>query len=257
MSKIHNNTSVDPSAKIGRDVVIGPGAVIGPDVTLGDECVVGANAVIEGPSVFGPGNRIGPMAHLGGDPQDLKYEGGPTRLVVGARNDFRAFCTVSRGTEHGGGVTTIGDQCMLMHYTHVAHDCVLGSGVVMANVAQLGGHIHLESQVIVGAHVGIHQFVRVGRLAMLAAGAMVTKDVPPFALVQGDRARLRGLNVHGLRRAGILAPSRAAIKAAFKELFHPGGVLSERVEAMRGRAEDPHIVELLDFVGRCSRGVCT
>ncbi len=257
MSKIHNNASVDPSAEIGRDVEIAPGAFIGPDVALGDGCVVGPNAVVEGPSVFGPGNRIGPMAHLGGDPQDLKYKGGPTRLEVGEGNDFRAYCTVSRGTEHGGGVTVIGDNCLLMHYTHVAHDCILGSRVVMANVAQLGGHINLESEVIVGAHVGIHQFVRVGRLAMLAAGAMVTKDVPPFALVQGDRARLRGLNAIGLRRAGIPATSRTAIKAAFKELFHPGGVLAERVEAMREGAEDPHILELLDFVGRCSRGVCT
>ncbi len=254
---IHPTAVVDSSAELGAGVIVGPGAVIGPDVVLGDRCVVGAQAVVEGPAVFGTDNRIGPLSHLGGPPQDLKYEGGPTRLEVGDGNDFRSFCTVNRGTEHGGGVTRIGSRCLLMHYTHVAHDCILGDRVVMANSSNLGGHIVLENGVIMAALTAIHQFARVGRLAMVAAGGMVSKDVPPFALVQGDRARLHGLNTVGLRRAGVPAASRNALKAAMKILFTPGGVLAERVELLARDNTDPYVRELLEFVDRSSRGICT
>jgi len=248
---------VDQRAELGEAVVIGAGACIGAGLVQGDRCVVGANAVIEGPAVFGPGNEIGPMAPLGGDPQDLKYQGTDTRLEVGEGNDFRSFCTVNRGTEHGGGVTRIGNGCLLMHYTHVAHDNVLEDGVVLANGANLGGHVHLEAGAIIAALVGVHQFVRVGRLAMVAAGSMVSKDVLPFTLVQGDRARLRGTNALGLKRSGVPVTSRTEIKRAIRELTRPGGVLADKVAALHDRRDDPYIDELLTFVDRSTRGFCT
>lgn len=254
---IHPSATVDKRAELGAAVSIGPGARIGADVVLGDGCVVGANSVIEGPAVLGSGNDIGPLVHLGGDPQDLKYQGADTRLEVGDGNQFRAFCTVNRGTEHGGGVTRIGSGCLLMHYTHVAHDNVLEDGVVLANSAQLGGHVHLERDSIVAALVGIHQFVRVGHLAMVAAGAMVSKDVLPFTIVQGDRARSKGLNVVGLRRAGIDATSRAALKAAHRDITRPGGVLADKIAAIEAATEDQHVLRMLRFAAASERGFCT
>jgi len=254
---IHPSATVDKRAELGAAVSIGPGARIGADVVLGDGCVVGANSVIEGPTVMGSGNDIGPMVHLGGDPQDLKYQGADTRLEVGDGNQFRAFCTVNRGTEHGGGVTRIGSGCLLMHYSHVAHDNVLEDGVVMANSAQLGGHVHLERDSIVAALVGIHQFVRVGRLAMVAAGAMVSKDVLPFTIVQGDRASAKGLNVIGLRRAGVDSAARTEIKAAYRDLTRPGGVLAEKIAAIQTTTEDPFVLEMLRFAEASERGYCT
>jgi UDP-N-acetylglucosamine acyltransferase len=254
---IHSTASVDPRAELGAAVFIGPGACVGAGVVLGDGCVVGANAVLEGPAVFGSGNVIGPMAHLGGDPQDLKYQGTDTRLEVGEGNDFRSFCTVNRGTEHGGGVTRVGNGCLLMHYSHVAHDNVIEDGVVLANSANLGGHVHLEEGAIIAALVGIHQFVRVGRLAMVAAGSMVSKDVLPFTLVQGDRARMHGTNTIGLKRAGVPAASRTELKAAIRSLTRPGGVLADKVAALDGKRGDPYIDELLAFLDRSTRGFCT
>lgn len=253
---IHPTATVDSRAELGEVVTVGPGAYVGPDVVLGDGCTVGANAVIEGPSEFGPGNSIGPMCHLGGEPQDLKYQGGDTRLAVGEGNDFRAFCTVNRGTEHGGGVTRIHDGCLLMHYTHVAHDCTLENGVVLANSAQLGGHVHVAEVAIVAALVGVHQFVRIGRLAMVAAGSMADKDVPPFCLVQGDRARMVGLNAIGLRRADVPASARQALKEAYRVLFRRGGVLAERAAELGQATDEPHVQELIAFLGATQRGVC-
>lgn len=252
---VHPSAHVDPRAELG-EVIVGPGAIIGSDVVIGDGTVVGAGAVLEGPSWFGRRNRIGPLVHLGGDPQDLKYRGGQTRLIVGDRNDFRSFCTVNRGTEDGGGVTRIGNGCLLMHYTHVAHDCTLEDDVVLANSANLGGHVHLERNAIIGALVGVHQFVRVGKLAMTAAGSMVSADVPPFCLVQGDHARLVGLNSVALRRAGVPAASREALKRAVRLLLRRGGVLAERVAELRASDPDDLVVELLDFLERSTRGIC-
>lgn len=253
---VHPTATVDSKAELGEVVTVGPGAFVGADVVLGDGCTVGANAVVEGPSVFGPGNSIGALCHLGGDPQDLKYLGGDTRLEVGEGNDFRAFCTVNRGTEHGGGVTRIGDGCLLMHYTHVAHDCTLEDGVVLANSAQLGGHVHVAPDAIVAALVGVHQFVRIGRLGMVAAGSMADKDVPPFTLVQGDRAKLVGLNAVGLRRAGVPDASRAALKEAYRGLFRRGGVLAERAAELLDSTDDPFVLEMVRFLEATERGIC-
>ncbi len=252
---VHPSAHVDPRAELG-EVIVGPGASIGPDVVIGDGTVVGSGAVLEGPMWIGRRNRIGPLAHLGGDPQDMKFRGGQTRLIIGDRNDFRSFCTVNRGTEDGGGVTRIGDGCLLMHYTHVAHDCVLEDGVVMANSANLGGHIHIERNAVIAALVGVHQFVRIGRLAMVAAGSMATNDVPPFCLVQGDRARLIGLNTVALRRAGVPAASREALKRAVRTVLRRGGVIAERAAALREANDDEYVAELLDFLDRSTRGIC-
>lgn len=251
---VHPTATVAPSAELGEAVSIGPGARIGANVKLGDGCIVGPNAVIEGPAVFGSGNEIGALAHLGGDPQDLKYRGGDTLLEVGDGNDFRSFCTVSRGTEHGGGVTRIGNGCLFMHYTHVAHDCVIEDGVVMANSANLGGHVHVHREAIIAALVGVHQFVRIGRLAMVAAAGMANRDVPPFCIVQGDRASLKGLNAIGLRRAGVPAESRTALKGAIRVLRRRGGVLAEKLASIP--EDDEWVREFKAFFGPSDRGYC-
>lgn len=245
-----------PGVRIGGGVRIGPYAVVGPEVSLGDGCEVGPHAVLEGPASFGRGNRFAAHAAVGGAPQDLKYGGGSTRLVAGEDNVFREFCTVHRGTEAGGGVTTVGSRCLVMAYAHVAHDCVVGDGVIMANGASLGGHVVVEDGAVLGALVGVHQFVRVGRLAMVAAGAMVSQDVPPFTLAQGDRARLFGLNAVGLRRAGWGDADVRTLKAVYRMVLGGRRPLAEAcADARAAHGGHPLADALLDFVARGGRGV--
>jgi len=242
--------------RLGEGCEVGPCAVVGPEVSLGPGCAVGAHAVVTGPATFGPRNRFFPHAAVGGEPQDLKYRGEPTRLEVGAGNVFREFVTVGRGTEQGGGVTRIGSRCLFMATTHVAHDCILGDGVIMANGASLGGHVLIEDGAVLGAMCGVHQFGRVGRLAMVGAGAMAARDVAPYTLVQGDRARLFGLNLVGLRRAGFTPETIRRLKEVYRVLFTGRRALRDAVAEARARFRgDPHVDHLLDFVVSGERGV--
>ncbi len=253
---IHPTAVVDPSAELGR-VRIGPYAVVGPRVVLHDDVVLDAHAVVLGPTVLGSGCRVHAFACLGGDPQDLKYRGETTRLEVGPRNTFRENVTVSRGTAHGGGVTRIGADNLFMASSHVAHDCVVGDGCVMANCASLAGHVEVGDGAVIGGLVGVHQHVRVGRLAMLGGGAMVAQDVPPFMLVQGDRARLHGLNVIGLRRAGVASEALRALRRAYRELFQRGRPLRIAIEEVERQEPDvPEVRELLAFLRGSTRGIC-
>lgn len=254
---IHPTALVDPGAHLADDVDIGPWAWIDARVHLGPGVRVGAHAIIKGPTEIGAGTRVFHHAVLGEDPQDLKYRGEPSRLVIGAQNVFREFTTVNRGTAHGGALTRIGDHNLFMAYSHVAHDCQVGSHCVFANAASLAGHVVIEDHAVIGGLAGVHQWSRVGRFAMLGAGGMAAQDIPPFTLAQGDRARLFGLNIVGLRRNGYKIDVVNALKAAYRELFHQALPLRIAIEAVReGSADVPEVRELVEFIEQSQRGIC-
>ncbi|MCK6505412.1 acyl-ACP--UDP-N-acetylglucosamine O-acyltransferase [Myxococcota bacterium] len=254
---IHPTAIVDPRAELASTVEVGPFAIIGPGVVLHDEVKVGAHSVVTGPTVLGARTQVFHHAVIGEDPQDKKYRGEPTRLIVGTDNIFREFSTANRGTIQGGGETRIGDHNLFMAYTHVAHDCVVGSHCVFANCASLAGHVEVQDHAVLGGLSGIHQFTRVGRCAMIGGGGMVAQDVPPFTIAQGDRARLFGLNIVGLRRVGYKLEVITALRNAYRELFHQGTPLRIALEQVREvYAEVPEVGELVTFIETSRRGVC-
>ncbi len=229
---IHPTAVVSPKARLGKGVEVGPHAVVGDDVVLGDGCVLMAHAVVLGPSTLGRENRIFPGAVLGAEPQDLKYKGGKTTLEVGDRNLFRESVTVNRGTEKGGGVTRIGSDNLLMACSHVAHDCRLGDGIVIANGVLLAGHVHVDSHVHLMGLAAIHQFSTVGRYAFVAGYTPVAQDVPPFMIVQGIPPRVRGVNEIGLGRHGFSPERIQAVKDACKKLYRSGALRGEALQAL-------------------------
>lgn len=254
---IHPTAVIDPTAHLGDGVSVGPYAVIGAGVTLGEGVTVGAHAVLSGTLTVGPHTRFYPHAVIGQDPQDKKYQGEPTRLEIGAHNIFREFSTANRGTAPGGGLTRIGDHNLFMAYAHVAHDCTVGSHCVFANCASLAGHVQVEDHAILGGLTAVHQHSRIGRCAMLGGGAKVAQDVPPFTLAQGDRARLFGLNVVGLRRRGFSLETLHALRGAYRELFQQGLPLRVAVDQVREVYTDfPEVLELVGFISASRRGIC-
>lgn len=254
---IHPTAVIDAGAELG-DVEIGPYAVIGAGVRLHDGVVVGAHAVIEGDTEIGAGTRVGPHAVLGGEPQDLKHDRRvPTRLRIGRDNVFREFTSAHRGTSTGEGLTRIGDRNYFMANSHVAHDCVVGDDTMFANSAAVAGHVQVGDGAILGGLCAVHQHSRVGRLAMIGGGAMCAQDVPPFSIAQGDRARLYGLNIIGLRRAGFDADTVTVLKEAWRLLFVsdlPRRTAAGRVQEAHGAL--PEVQELLAFLASSTRGVC-
>jgi len=256
---IHPTAIIESGAELADDVEVGPYTVIGAGVQLHTGVKVGSHAVLKGPSVIGEGTRIYHHAVIGEDPQDKKYEGEASRLVIGNNNTFREFTTVHRGTSQGAGETRIGDNNLLMAYAHVAHDCTIGDLCVLANAAQLGGHVEVANGAIIGGLVGVHQHCRIGRSAMLGGGAKAAQDVPPFTIAQGDRARLFGLNIVGLRRAGFGLDTLSGLKGAYRELFHHGHGLPLRIALEQVRevyAEVPEVGELVAFIEASTRGIC-
>ncbi len=256
-AEIHPTAVVDAAATVHPTATVGPYAIIGADVVLGEGVQVGAHAVVSGPTRVGARTVIHPHAVIGGPPQDQKHQGEPTGLEIGEDNVFREFSTANRGTVEGGGLTRIGDRNLFMAYSHVAHDCVVGSDVVMANSVALAGHVQLGDRVVMGGLAAVHQHGRVGRCAMVGGGAMVSQDVPPFTIAQGDRARIFGLNIVGLRRAGMASETVTALKAAYRELFHQGLPLRIALEDLRqSRGHVPAVLELVEFISGSTRGIC-
>ena len=259
--KIHPMAIVEPTAEIADDVEIGPYSYIGPLVKIGPACRVLSHAVVDGKTVIGAECAIHQGAVIGGPPQDLKHDGEPTELVVGDRNTFREFVTVNTGTVHGGGRTTIGSDCMLMAYVHVAHDCVLGDNIVIANATGLGGHILIESGARLSGLVAIHHFATVGALAFISGCAKVVRDVPPYMVVDGNPAKIRGLNLEGLRRSGMTRESIDALKEAYRFLYRSSlnrRQALEEIERM-GAMSLPEIQKLAKFfhdsaLGKRGRG---
>ncbi len=253
---IHPTAIVDPQAKVHPEAEVGPYAIVGPGVSIGAGTSVGSHAVLDGETTIGERNRIFHHASVGAPPQDLKYAGERTRLVIGDDNQIREFSTLHTGTVGGGGVTTVGSRNLFMAYSHVAHDCVVGSGCVLANAATLAGHVEVGDHVIIGGLVAVHQFTRLGKHAFLAGGAMVVMDVPPYCTAQGDRAELAGLNTVGLSRHGFSDEQVARVKDAYKLLFRSKLGLNEalaRVKAEHGA--HPEIAHLLEFIASSKRGI--
>ena len=247
---------VSPEARLAADVTVGPFSVIGPQVEIGPRTSIGPHAVINGPTAIGADNRIFQFASLGDAPQDKKYRGEPTRLVIGDRNVFREFCTVNRGTTHDAGVTRIGDDNLLMACAHVAHDCTVGSNVVFANGAVLGGHVEIGDWVILGGLSAVHQFAKVGAHAFLAGGSMVRKDVPPYLMVAGDPAAPHAVNAEGLKRRGFSEEQIRAIRDAYRIIYRSDLRLPEALARLEPEAAvRPEIRAFVDFIQSATRSI--
>lgn len=254
---IHPTAIIHERAVLGANCCVGPYAVVGKDVVLGQGCQVGAHAVLEGPLEMGPNNRIGPHALLGQPPQDLSYKGEPTRLLIGESNEFREFTTVHRASTKEDGVTRIGSHGLFMAFSHIAHDDQIGDRVIISNGTQLAGHVHIHDHAFISGLCAIHQFVHIGRLAMVAGGSMVDRDVAPFTMVAGDRAKLRGLNARGLQRADVSVEGRRQLRAAYQILFRNGLKLDDAVAQIDTHSElkTPEVDVLLGFIRERSRGI--
>lgn len=257
-SAIHPTAIVDPSAQIGSNVEVGAYAVIGEGVVLGARTRVGSGAHVQGPSVLGEDNRVFPHACVGFDPQDLKFQGGTTHLEVGDGNTFREFCTIHRGTEEGGGSTTIGDGNLFMAYSHVAHDCHVGNRTIFSNSATLAGHVEVEDHATVGAFSAVHQFCRVGQYAYIGGFSVITKDALPWVKTVGQKPLCYGVNTIGLRRQGFSEETIRVLEKAMRILLRSGLNTSQAAKRLEGDMGDHGEVRyLLDFLARSDRGVIT
>lgn len=256
-SLIHPSAVIAPSAQLGPGVEVGPYTVIGPQVSIGEQTWVGPHVVIDGHTTIGRENRIFQFASVGAIPQDKKYRGEESQLVIGDGNAIREFATLHTGTAGGGMVTRIGNDNLLMNYSHVAHDCQIGNGVVLANGATLAGHVTIEDYVTVGGLVAIHQFTRIGESVLLAGGAMVSQDVPPYCIATGDRAHLNGLNLIGLKRRGFTSEDISTLKKAYRTVFAEGLPLKEAIIRLREEYETSAVIaHLIAFLEESQRGVC-
>jgi UDP-N-acetylglucosamine acyltransferase len=257
MSKVHPTAIVDPRAELNHDVEVGPYCVVGAGVKIGKGSMLQSHVVVQGRTTLGEGNRIFPFATVGSPPQDLKYKGEPSELIIGNRNTIREYVSLNPGTSGGGMVTRVGDQNLLMMYCHIAHDCIVGNRNVVANGATLGGHVVIEDYVIVGGLVGIHQFVRIGTGAILGAGSMVSLDVPPYCNATGDRAELRGLNLEGLKRRGFDQSTISAIRKAYRIAFQSKLRMDEALNKIRQDISTiPEVAKFVAFIADSRRGVC-
>ncbi|MGB8693399.1 MAG: acyl-ACP--UDP-N-acetylglucosamine O-acyltransferase [Steroidobacteraceae bacterium] len=247
---------VSPQAELAGDVEVGPFSVIGPMVRIGARTRIGPHVVINGPTTIGADNRIFQFASIGDAPQDKKYQGEPTRLEIGDRNVFREFCTVNRGTTHDEGVTRIADDNLFMAYTHVAHDCQLGSRIVMANCATLGGHVRLGDWVIMGGLAAVHQFCKIGAHAFIANNAAVTRDVPPYIMAVGQPAAPHSVNSEGLKRRDFSAQQISHIREAYRILYRRGLPLADALRELRLlAATQPEIQSFVDFIAASTRSL--
>jgi len=256
---IHPTAIVHKGAEIDPSVEVGPYCVIGAHVKIGKETQLAAHVVVDGHTTIGSGNRIQPFAVLGGPPQDLKFKGEPSRLIIGDGNVIREYVTCNLGTATGRMETTIGNNCLLMASAHIAHDCIVGNRVIMANSSGLAGHVTLEDDVRLSGLVGIHQFVRIGHAAFVAAGAMVAQDIPPYCIAQGDRATLAGLNVVGLKRSGWTREQLQLVREAFKRIFQSDTTRADGLDyAERELApKNKEVAEIVAFIRASKRGVAS
>ncbi len=248
---IHPTAVIHPGAELHPTVQIGPYAVIGEEVKVGPETIIGAHVVLEGATQIGARNQIFPGAAIGLEPQDLKYDGGRSLVKIGDGNRIREYVTINRATGTGES-TLIGNNNLLMAYVHVAHNCVIEDSVVIANSVAMAGHVHIESRAVIGGALGIHQFVHVGRLAMVGGMSRIDRDVPPYMLVEGNPVRVRSLNVVGLRRAGIAEAEQGKIfqslKKAFRMLYRSQLTLTQALEQLELVANNEHTQHLLRFL---------
>ncbi len=248
-AQIHPTAIIDAGAVIGANTRIGPYSIIGPEVVLGAGLNVAAHVVIDGQTTIGDGTRVYPFASLGSDPQDLKFKGERTRLEIGENVLIREHVTMNPGTEGGGGLTRVGNACLFMVGTHVAHDCMVGNNVILANNATLAGHVEVGDFAVLGGICGIHQFVRIGAHAMVGGMTGVERDVIPYGSVLGDRAHLAGLNLLGMKRRGFDREQIHALRATYRAIFEGAeGSLQDRVQALADQPAEGAAREMLDFI---------
>ena len=255
---IHNSSVIDKTAKIGKNVKIGPFCYLGPNVVISDEVELISNVHIEGKTKIGKGTKIFPFASIGTAPQDLKYKGENNSLEIGEKNIIREYVTINPGTEGGGGKTVVGNGCLLMISSHVAHDCNIGNDVVIANNVPLGGHVTVEDSVVIGGNSAVQQFTRIGRLAMIGGMTGVLKDVIPFGLSFGNRNYLRGLNLIGLKRKGYENKKLIELDSAFKKIFSSNN-LHQNLSKINGEYKENDLVnEVINFISKDKkRPICT
>lgn len=255
-SEIHPTAVIDPSAKIGDDVVIGPYCIIGAGVELGDGCWLQHHVTLMGPSKIGARNRFFAYGSIGQQTQDLKYQGEPTHLEIGSDNTFREFCTVHRATAVGEK-TVIGSHNHFLSYCHIAHDCVVGSHVIFSNNGTLAGHVTVEDHAILGGLSAVHQFCRIGRRSIIGGCSKVVQDIPPFCTADGNPARARGLNIVGLKRAGFSRDQIRELRNAYRKVYREGLNNAQAVEAIRAESDSPsdELRHFADFVAASQRGI--
>ena len=257
---IHATAIVDPGATLADSVSVGPYAVVGAGVKVGEGTTIGAHAVIEGPTTIGRDNRIFAHTSLGGAPQDMKYRGEPTELVIGDRNTIREFCTFNRGTAQDVGITRVGNDNWIMAYVHIAHDVQLGDRTVLANNATLAGHVHVGDWAIIGGLTGVHQFCKIGAHVMTGFQSHVSQDVPPFMTVSGNPLTVHGINAEGLRRRGFSRERIALVKQMHRLLYRDGLTLEQARAALQGLAGSVEggaadLQQMLDFLAAATRGI--
>ncbi len=257
LANIHPTAIIEPGAKVGRDVEVGPYSIVGENVEIGEGTRIGPHVVIDGWTKIGKNNQIFHGASVGLVPQDMKFKGEESYLFIGDNNIIRENVTIHRGTEEGGGETWIGNDNLIMAYCHIAHDCQLGSHIIMSNATNLAGHVIIEDYAVIAGLTGIHQFVRVGKMSMVGAHSKVVKDVPPYILVDGHPARVNGINVVGLRRNGISPELRQEIKRAYKILYRSNLNIARAIEKMDQELDASEEIEhFLRFLRNAQRGIC-
>jgi UDP-N-acetylglucosamine acyltransferase len=246
--KIHPTASIEPSAHIGNNVEIGAYSVIGADVVIGDDTLIRPHVVIEPYVTMGKGCEVFSGAVLGGIPQDRKFKGEVSHLIIGDNNIIREHVTIHRAAG-AGNKTSVGDNNLIMAYGHIGHNCTIGTGVTMANMVGVSGHVEIEDKVVLGGIVGIHQFVRIGRLAMIGGYSKVVQDIPPYMMADGRPCKVLDLNIIGLRRSGVSASARADLKRAYKMLYRSNMNMSQAIETIEGEVDpSPERDYLLDFI---------
>lgn len=253
---IDSKAIVDSRAELADDVTVGPYSVIGADVKIGAGTIIGSHVVIKGPTSIGKENRIYQFTSIGEDPQDKKYAAEITRLEIGDRNTIREFTSMHRGTQQDNCVTKIGDDNLFMAYTHVAHDCIIGNNVIMANGASLAGHVHLNNNAILGGFTLVHQFTQVGQYSFAAMGSAITQDIPPFIMVGGKPTRPHGINSVGMERNGISTEDIRLIRNAYKIIYKMNLRLEDAIEKMEDMSSDSkQLTDMISFLRNVSRGI--
>jgi UDP-N-acetylglucosamine acyltransferase len=255
---IHEKAVVHPRARIAESVEVGPFSVIGENVTIDKDSWIGPHVVITGWTTIGKNCKIFQFSSIGEVPQDLKFKGEESHVIIGDNNVIREFVTINRATTHGGGKTILGNENFLMAYSHVAHDCLIGNHVIMSNAATLAGHIEIEDGAIIGGLVGVHQFVRIGAYSFISGLSGVPQDIPPYMLAAGSRCTLYGLNTVGLKRHGFPEETIKGLKKAYKILFKSGLMLERAIEIIKGGEiiSIPEVNHLVQFIQRSKRGIC-
>jgi len=253
---IHPTAIIDPKAEIDSDVQIGPYSIISKNVSIGSKTKIGSHVVVDPYVTISPDCNIFQYAAIGAVPQSLKFKGEESYVKIGRGCIIREFVTVHRGTEFGGGITEIGEESFLMAYTHIAHDCIIGRKVILSNNASLAGHITIGDYTIVGGLVGIHQFVNIGEHAFIGGKSAIVKDIPPYVIAAGDRAKLHGMNSIGLKRSGFSQSTLSALKKVYRIVFRIGLTLNEAIERVSAEVEQiPEVVNFIDFIKASERGI--